>query len=108
MPCRSGACIRCTRLHSITTCGDCALQAKNIGDLAVYELRSAFARVKGKLIKRLLLTKTYRVVANGLNIGAAVPSSAYSIFATSTDSRGVTKVHCFHVLQGRAWTQCRA
>ncbi len=68
------------------------MQAKKAGDLTVFELKSGFARAAGVLVNKLSLVKTYSVAVSGLTIGAAVPGSATSIFATATDAKGVAKV----------------
>jgi hypothetical protein len=68
------------------------VQAKNAGDLAVFELKSAFAKAGDKIMNKLSLVKTFRVAVSGLNIGAAVPASAKSILATATDAKGTAKV----------------
>ena len=69
-----------------------AVQAKNAGDLAVFELKSAFAQGRGKLINKLSLVKTYRVAFTGLSIQLGVPGSATSIFAVATNGKANTQV----------------
>jgi hypothetical protein len=81
----------CSSFHLPAARGDAA-QAKNTGDLAVFELKSGFARSKGVLVNHLSLVKTYRVAVSGLSIEAGVPGSATSIFAVATNSKAITQV----------------
>lgn len=69
-----------------------------MGDLAVFVLKSGFVRVKGKLVNKLSLTKTYRSAFSGLVINAGVPASATSHVCIATDAKGQAKVTLWYIM----------